>query len=1030
MNNFIEYFLQNKRLNYALLIFLVYLGYNAYVNIPKEMFPIVELNKITVKGSYAGASATNMDKMVVRDIEDELNNINGIDKIETTITPGSFVILLTLNENSNRINILSKVKDSVATTKQYLPSDMNEPIAKLVDKSKSLINLAVSSQTLSLSELTVISQELKSKLSSIQNISDISIRGDSQEEMLVSINSDAVVAYGLDQSHVVSAISNLSYVFPIGKIEEQGSFAFISTTNGKANIEEYKESILDVNGKYIKLADIAEVKVHYPQTKTLSTFNNNTTLTLVISKGEKGNAIALSKELQEKIKKIEKNYNAVEFNFYKDSSIPIKTRLNIVVSNLMFGLILVFLSMYILINFRIAFIVALGIPFSFIIGLLFIYYMGYSINIVSLLGALIVIGIVVDDAIIVGENIQRHIDEGMDNYEASILGVKEMILPISLATVTTAAAFLPMFLMQGEIALFLILVPIVVVMILIGSLLESFFFLPLHASEFLRKSNNVISWEPFKNLYERVLRFNIEYKKIFLLLFFILIPLLTVITAKSMKFQFFPNFDGNNLYISGKLDINTPIEQTYKVAREIEKAMMEHEDDFSIKTTSMTTGFRRSISGETELINNVFYITLELYDRKETNWVNKYINPILNLSFEFSNEDAQRDKKTFALQPLLTDIIEPYKEKYKMIELGVQEDKPGLIKSDIQINLSGSNDKKLEEAVNKITKELVSIDGIVNYSDNIRYGKMEYKIKVNEYGEYLGLSEASISRVLSDYFLQKRQTTTFNDSGVMEIKTQEMNKDKTQTFLDFNLPIGNGAHVKLTDVADIIKIRDYEKINKLNGSIVKIIYAKVDKRAITPDEVLEKIETTLNAVRESGIEVNLLGEKEKSKQLKSDMKSTVVLAVSLIFLTLLLIFSKIKYVLMIMSVIPFSILGALLGHKLLGINLTMPSMIGILGLAGVVINDGIIMLDFLKGTHKSEEFFKRAKQRLRPIIITTVTTFLGLFTLIFYASGQAVILQPIAISIGFGLIWGTVLNLIYLPTLYAMVNNISTKKEA
>ena len=267
MTTFIEYFLQNKRLNYALLIFLAYLGYNAYINIPKEMFPIVELDKITVRGSYVGASATNMDKMVVRDIEDELNNINGIDKIETTITPGSFVVLLTLNENSNRINILSKVKDSVATTKQYLPSDMNEPIAKLVDKNKPLINLAVSSQTLSLSELTVISQELKSKLSSIQNISDISIRGDSQEEILVSINSDAVVAYGLNQSHVVSAISNLSYIFPIGRIEEQGSFAFISTTNGKANIDEYKESVLDVNGKYIKLADIADVKIHYPQIK-------------------------------------------------------------------------------------------------------------------------------------------------------------------------------------------------------------------------------------------------------------------------------------------------------------------------------------------------------------------------------------------------------------------------------------------------------------------------------------------------------------------------------------------------------------------------------------------------------------------------------------------------------------------------------------------------------------------------------------------------------------------------------------------
>ncbi|MBU3939967.1 efflux RND transporter permease subunit, partial [bacterium] len=165
-------------------------------------------------------------------------------------------------------------------------------------------------------------------------------------------------------------------------------------------------------------------------------------------------------------------------------------------------------------------------------------------------------------------------------------------------------------------------------------------------------------------------------------------------------------------------------------------------------------------------------------------------------------------------------------------------------------------------------------------------------------------------------------------------------------------------------------------------------------------------------------------------QLQGDMKATVLLALFLIFLTLLLIFAKIKYVLMVMSVIPLSILGALLGHKFLGMSLSMPSIIGILGLAGVVINDGIIMLDFLKGTHKAEEFFKRAKLRLRPILITSITTFLGLFTLIFYATGQAVILQPIAISIGFGLVWGTFLNLIYLPTLYAVVNGINPNRES
>jgi len=1029
MIKLIEYFISNKQLNYMLLIFLAYMGVNAYISIPKEMFPTVELDKISVRGSYAGASATNMDRMAVRDIEDGLSNISGIDKSETTITPGSFTIILTLNEDSDRINVLSNVKDSVSASKQFLPSDMNEPVSRLLDKSKSLIKLSISSNTLSRGELTVVSQEVKSKLAKIQDISDISIRGDSNEEVSIEINSEAILAYDLKPENIISAISNLSYIFPIGNIEDRGEFVFVSTVNGKANIKEYKEAILEIGDKFIMLGDIADVKIHYPQTITLSSFNNNPTLTLIISKGEEGNSIELSKKLRETAKGLEKTYEGVMFNFYQDSSIPMKIRLDTVVSNLMFGLILVFVSMAILINLRIAFIVALGIPFSFIIGLLFIYYMGYSINVVSLLGALIVIGIVVDDAIVVSENIQRHIDEGMPNREAALVGVKEMLMPITLATVTTAAAFLPMFMMQGETALFLILIPIVVVMILIGSLLESFLFLPLHAQELLRKSNNLIDWTPFQNLYEDTLQFLIKYKKASLFLFLILIPLLTVVTAKSMKFQFFPSFDANNLYISGKLDNNTPLADTFEIAREIEAFVIENGEEFHLKTTSATSGYRRSLAGETELINNVFYITLELHNRKETNWVSQYINPVLNFSFDFEQADAIRDKKTFELSPRLMELIEPFKEKYKMVDLGVLEDRAGLIRSDIQINLSGSNDAALESAIKRLSREISVIDGIANYSDNIRYGKMEYKIKINSYGESLGLSEASVARVLSNYFLEKRQSTTFNERGVMEIKTEDIAKDKTATLLNFNIALKDGRYVKLTDVAEIVKTQDYEKINKLDGSIVKTLFAKVDKRKITPEEILTMLEPTLDEISRSGIEVNLLGEKEKNRELQSDMKKTVILAVFLILLTLLLIFSKIKYALMVMSVIPLSILGALIGHQLLGLNLSMLSFIGILGLAGVVVNDGIIMLDFLHGTHKSEEFFKRAKLRLRPIVITSVTTFLGLFTLIFYASGQAVILQPIAISIGFGLLWGTFLNLLYLPTLYALINGIKPTKS-
>jgi multidrug efflux pump subunit AcrB len=1005
------------------------MGVNAYIKIPKEMFPDVALEQIAINGHYAGASATNMDKMAVRDLEDSLTNINGIDKTETTITPGSFRITLTLNEHADKINLLNKVKDAISASKQYLPSDMVEPTAILMDKSKSLIRLSIASNTLSRGELTIVASEMKSKLSKIKNISDISIRGDSNEEVSIEINSEAILAYGLNPNSVVSAISELSYIYPIGDIEEKGNFAFVSTVNGKANAQEYKETVLKIDSKYIRLGDIAEVKIYYPQTNTLYSFNNKANLTLVISKSEEGNSIALSKELQEYVQKISASYPGVEFSFSQDSSKPIKERLNTVISNLMFGLILVFISLFVLINLRIAFIVSLGIPFSFIIGLLFIYYLGYSINIVSLLGALIVIGIVVDDAIVVGENIQRHIDEGMDKHEAAIVGLKEVMLPVTLATLTTAAAFLPMFMMTGEIALFLILVPIVVVIILFGSLIESFFFLPLHAQELLTKSKAMVDWVPLQDMYEKILYFHIKYKKTFVVMFLVIIPILTVVTAKSMKFQFFPNFDGNNLYISGKLDINTPIEETFEIAKEIEAELMQYSQEFSLKSTSASSGYRRSLSGETEQNNNVFFITMELFDREEKGFINKYINPFLNFSFEFNDPEKIRLKQTFELSPRVREIIAKYKEKYNMLELGVMEDKPGLIRSDIQINLSGSNDVQLEAEINRLEEKLKSIKGVSNFSDNIRYGKMEYKIKINAYGEQLGLSEAGIAKLLSKYFLESRQATTFNDQGVMEIKTLESQKDKIQTLLDFNIALADGRYVKLTDIAEIVKIRDYEKIDKLNGNIVKTVFANVDKRNITPEEILSQLEDTLDMIAKGGIEVNLLGEKEKNKQLQGDMKATIALALFLIFLTLLLIFAKIKYVLMVMSVIPLSILGALLGHKFLGMSLSMPSIIGILGLSGVVINDGIIMLDFLKGTHKAEEFFKRAKLRLRPILITSITTFLGLFTLIFYATGQAVILQPIAISIGFGLIWGTFLNLIYLPTLYAVVNGINPNRE-
>ena len=243
------------------------------------------------------------------------------------------------------------------------------------------------------------------------------------------------------------------------------------------------------------------------------------------------------------------------------------------------------------------------------------------------------------------------------------------------------------------------------------------------------------------------------------------------------------------------------------------------------------------------------------------------------------------------------------------------------------------------------------------------------------------------------------------------------------------MPTPSGTYVKLTDIVEFKKVRAYEKIEKRDGAVVKSVFANIDKKKTTALSVLKHVQPMIDEMRAGGMEIALLGENEKNQQFKNDMIRSLIIAVFLILIILLFIFPKIRYALMVMSVIPFSLLGALWGHLLLGLNLSMPSVIGMLGLAGVVINDGIIMLDFLHGTSDADTFYERAKLRLRPILITSITTFLGLFTLIFYATGQAVILQPIAISIGFGLLWGTVLNLIYLPALYAVVNKIKPARE-
>ncbi len=1026
---FIEYFIKNTRLNHLLLLFILIAGIYSYKEMPKELFPDVTLNMIGVSGGYAGSSARVLDKMAVRDIEEAIEGISGIKTTETVIVPGRFDIIVTLNDEAEPVDVLSKVKDAIAASRQYLPADMTEPAATHLTRKRDLLSISLSSKSLDKESLVREAKEIKRRIMQIENIAEVKIYGDSDEEILLKIDSKALAAYGIDPKALLTAISSLSYIYPVGEIEQPGDYLYLSTVHGWKDEKGWESALIGVGGRYIRLGDVAEVSRRLADTSTLSSFNGRDNITLKVYKDSKGDAIALSKKLHTFVEGLNRSRPELIADIYHDTSRPIEKRLNVIVSNILIGLVLIFFTMALLINFRIAAIVTLGIPFSFAIGLIILYSMGYTINIVSLLGALIVIGIVVDDAVVVAENIQRYIDEGMQRSSAVLKGVEEMVLPVTLATLTTFAAFLPLFMLSGEISHFIILIPVVVVAVLAGSLIESFLFLPLHAKELLSKGHSMVDWSPLQGLYERSLRYCIRYKKSFLLLFLIGIPLLTYLLVKSMHFQFFPSFDSNYIYVTGKLDSNTPIERTSEVAKEMEREILKHKEELGIKSVSAVAGSRTTLGGEKESDNGSFYITVELYDLIEKDFINRYVNPIFNLSFDFNDPNRRRTIETYELAKPLSDIVEPFRKRYSMEELGVRQRHVGVIRNDIKINFSGEDEKLVERSMRLVEAALGRIDGVVGISDNLKYGKSEYKLKINDYGEKLGLSEGEVASLLSGYFLQRRHALTFGKEGVVEIRTEDLRKESLEELKSFPVPLKDGRFVRLDQVAEFEVSRDYAQIKKRDGEVVKTVFASIDKYRTTANDALEKLSGLISEIEKSGVKVTLLGEKEKNRQLAEEMKRATLLALFLILLSLMLIFSRIRYALMVMSVIPFSILGALIGHTLLGINLSMASIIGILGLAGVVVNDGIIMLDFLHGTRKSREFFERAKLRLRPILITSTTTFLGLSTLIFFATGQAVILQPIAVSIGFGLLWGTVLNLYYLPTLYAVVNRIEPVSE-
>ena len=1040
IRKFITFAVDKPIINHILMVFMLVLSIFAYHNIPKEIFPPSSLDQISITGGYPGASADVLDKMAVKNIEDDLKSISEVENIDTVIQNGFFSIKADIKSGSDNLLVLGDVKDVIANTRRDLPADMDEPIAKITIHDFPLLLIAISGEVPK-KRLLDIAEDLKSKLSVYKDLSGIMIRGDADDEVLIKIDNEKLLAYDLPKESVYQAISRLSSIFPIGTIEQKGSHLYISTQNGEKSVEALESALITVSGKRIRLGDIAEVSFGLSESNEISHFNGVQNISINVNKTKEGNAIALSKEIKNLLKEVQKEYKDVVIEVYTDTSVWIKNRLNLVSSNILFGLILVFLALLLSVNYKIALVVGIGIPASFMITLISADMIGYSLNMLTLLGALIALGMLVDEAIVVAENIYRHLEMGKTPREAAIDGSVEMFPAVLTATLTTVFAFLPLLILSGEMGMFMKVLPVMISILLVSSLFEAFYFLPLHSKELFSMKDTKVDhdrnnfWVRLDVQYEKLLKTLLKRKKrsLFLLLTFILLSTAGMLSIT--KFKLFPDFDSTQIYLSGKIDVNSKLEDTEKYVTELEKELLAYyrsQGDGKGEVSSITSivGLLFNSDQTFESGNNLFHIFINLHEKAPENFFDKYLNPIFSL--EYDGTDMIREKKAQDIaKETQKDVIEAFRQiklpngEKLFSEINIFVPQTGIVGHDIEIGLNVLDEKKQLLAIKELKKALSNIEGVFDVTDNAKEGVQELKLRVNEYGQMLGFSEAYVTSVLKGSFLTGEYGKMFDEEGLIRVRIEDPNKDDDLNIKSVKLTTPDGKSVvRLDEICDFIYKRSYVKIFKEDGDRVRTVIARVESKTILATEVMKQVKPLLEKLEKEGIKVIIKGEEKENNQMKKEMSQAAIMALFLIFITLVWMFNSLVLPLIIISTIPLTIVGALVGTYIMGINLTMPGVMGIIGLAGVVVNDGLIMLSFIRNSKNQSEMMEKAGHRLRPILLTSITTVLGLSSMIFFASGQALIIQPMAISLGFGIAWATVLNLYYVPLMYSVIYKV------
>ncbi|WP_020587661.1 efflux RND transporter permease subunit [Desulfobacter curvatus] len=1033
------------------MVFLIVAGMFTAMNMKREMFPQFSLDMISIAVDYPGASPEDVEEGICIKIEEQLKSIENIKTMYSTSVEGHAVVTLELDAGTDITDKLNEVRTEIDLIDSF-PTQAEDPVMVEIKNNEPAIYVAVYGDVAE-RILKQTADKIRDDLVGFDEISLAELMGVREYEISVEISEENLRKFSLSFDDVARAVGTGSLELPGGLIKTPGGEFLVRAKGKRYTGAEYEQIPLVTNadGTVVRLGDVARVVDGFEDQDLQSRFNGHPAAMVVVKRTTSQDTIAISNRVLSYIENAKKDLpQGIRLGHWYNIADMVQDRIDLLLKNGIQGIILVFVVLALFLDLGLAFWVASGIPITFMGAFLFLEYIGASVNMLSLFGFIMTLGILVDDAIIVGENVYTHYAAGKTPKQAVMAAMEQVGGPVVMAVATTIVAFAPLMFITGIMGKFIAVMPQSVICILFISLLEAFFILPAHLEGTLshgsvRKNRSKISKVLFfwlhwikreiayihgvvrvrmeKGLnrviytyYLPTLRYCIKNRYFTLVLGVgCLVISLGLIAGGHVPYTFFPKSDSDWMLSEIVYPLGTPFNTTQKTITQIEAGAFKLNDYF-----------RDRVDDKKDLVVNTFSLVgvIPRRDWKEgvsgghcgIAWIE--ILPSAKRPDILASEVATKWRE------FTGDILGAEQSTFSIIGGG-----PG--GNPIEIRLHGSELAQMELAAQALKEEIASYPGTFDITDDFRPGKMEKQIYIRPGAEALGVTMADIATQLRQAYYGEEVLKIQRGKDDIKVMVRYSKQEReTESSIDrLRIRTKDNREIPLNQVARIETVRGYATIKRVDRHRVITVTSDLDEDIANAQNIVKDL--TINflpdmAKRFPGVDYDLEGQAKRSKESMESLMKGFIVAAMIIFLLLASQFRSYTQPVIIMTAIPFGLIGAIVGHFIMGLDITMISIFGIVALSGVVVNDSLILIDFInievaEGTGVFEAVVKSGETRFRPVILTSFTTVAGLAPLLTETSFQAKFLIPMAVSISFGLVAATVLTLVFVPALYVVI---------